>query len=98
MEAFTDSIRLRALGLGPRMIDVCYGKMELVFMMLGIAAIFGAAIGQQASELHLFLIEQGHDAIVHEIGCRNRRLAIIEFRQCELRIGVDEGLLILISL
>ena len=39
-------------------------------------------------------IEEGHDAIVQEIGCRDRCLAIIEFREHDLRIGVDEGLLV----
>jgi hypothetical protein len=29
-------------------IDVLYGEIKLVFVMLGIAAIFGAAIGQHA--------------------------------------------------
>ena len=48
MEALTDAIRLRALRLGPRMIDILHRKIELLFVMLGIAAIFGATIGQHA--------------------------------------------------
>jgi len=46
VEALTDTIRLRALGLGSGMINVFYGKIELVFVMLGIATIFGSPIGQ----------------------------------------------------
>lgn len=38
VEALTDTIRLWALRLGSRMIDVFHGKIELIFVMLGIAA------------------------------------------------------------
>ena len=44
MEALADSIRLRALGLGAGVIDVLDGEIELVVVMLGVAAILGAAI------------------------------------------------------
>jgi len=48
VETLTDTIRLRALRLGSRMINVFHGKIELIFMMLGIAAIFSSPIGQHA--------------------------------------------------
>src|SRR5215831_8513646 len=44
METLTDSIRLRALGLGTAVIDVLDGEVELVFMALG-AAKLCAAVG-----------------------------------------------------
>ena len=47
MEAFADSIRLRALGLGAAVIDVLNREIELVFMALGTAKL-GAAVGQHA--------------------------------------------------
>ena len=47
MEALTDSIGLRALGLGAAVIDVLDGEVELVFVALA-AAEFSAAIGQHA--------------------------------------------------
>src|SRR4029077_7738440 len=47
MEALADSVGLRALGLGPRMIDVLDGEIELVVVMLGVAAILGATIRQR---------------------------------------------------
>src|SRR6266568_1173382 len=46
VEALADAVGLRALGLGPRMVDVLDGKIELVLVMLWIAAIFRAPIGQ----------------------------------------------------
>src|SRR6266700_1593522 len=46
VEALADAVGLRALGLGPHMVDVLDGKIELVLVMLWIAAIFRAPIGQ----------------------------------------------------
>ena len=46
VETLSDAVRLRALRLGPGMIDVLDRKIKLVFVMLGIAAIFRAAISQ----------------------------------------------------
>src|SRR5271166_253567 len=94
VEALSDAIRLRALRLGPRMVDVLDGEIKLVFVMLGIAAIFRAAIGQHPRKHHFFFVEERHDPVIQEIGRRDRRLAIIEFGKGHFRIGVDEGLLI----
>ena len=94
MEAVSDAIRLWALRLGPGMVNIFHREIELVFVMLGITAIFGAAIGQNTGELHFLFVEEGHDAIVQEIGCRDWRFPIIELGECELRIGVNKGLLV----
>ena len=44
VEPLDDAIRLRALGLGARMVNILECQVELVFVMLGIATIFRAAI------------------------------------------------------
>ena len=44
MEAFTDAVGLWALGLGARVIDVLDRQVEFVFVPLGIAAVFAAAV------------------------------------------------------
>ena len=59
---------------GARVIDILERQVELISMMLGIAAIFRATIGQHAAELHLVGVVEGHDAIVDEIGGGDRRL------------------------
>jgi len=46
VEALDNSIRLRALGLGARMVNILDRQIELVFVVLRIAAIFRAPIGQ----------------------------------------------------
>ena len=61
-------------------------------MVLGIAAIFGSAIGQHAQKLDAFFIEEGDDAVVQKIG--ERRLAVVELGEGDFRVGIDEGLLI----
>jgi hypothetical protein len=38
-------------------------------------------------------VEEGDHAVVEEIGCRDRRLAIIELGASNLGVGVDERLL-----
>ena len=76
------------------MVDILERQIELVFMVLGVAAIFRAAIGQDAAELHLPCVIERHDAIVEEIGRGDRRLAIIELGEGDLGVGVDEGLLV----
>ncbi len=48
VEALHSPIRLRAFGFRAGMIDVLDGEIELVVVMLGIAAIFGSAIGRYA--------------------------------------------------
>ena len=46
------------------MVDIFERQIELVFVMLGVAAIFRAAIGQHAAEPYLAGIIERHDAIV----------------------------------
>ena len=60
------------------MIDILERQVELIFVVLGVAAIFRAAISQHAAEPHLPRIIERHDAIVDEIGRGDGRLAIIE--------------------
>jgi hypothetical protein len=36
-------------------------------------------------------IEERHDTIIEQIGCRRRCLAAVEFGKCHLRVGIDKG-------
>src|SRR5438874_7875257 len=51
VEALTDAVGLRASRLGAAVVDVLHGQVELVFVRLGGAAEFRAAVGQHASVL-----------------------------------------------
>src|SRR5579863_7506513 len=90
VEPLNDAIRLRALGLGARMVDILERQIELIFVMLRVAAIFRAAIGQHAAEPYLPRIIERHDAIVEKIGGGDRRLAVVELGESDLGVGIDE--------
>ena len=49
MEAFTDAVRLRALGLGARVIDVLDREIQLILVPFGIAAELAAAVSNSIS-------------------------------------------------
>ena len=72
----TTSIRLRVPGLRAGVIHVLEGPVELVLVMLRVAAIFGAAVLQHAGELHLLIVLD--DAVIQQVGRGERRLTIVE--------------------
>jgi hypothetical protein len=60
----------------------------------GIAAELAAAVSQHAQDLDIVLLEERQHTVIEQIGGRDRRLAIVEFGEGDLGVGVDEGLLI----
>src|SRR6516225_6877614 len=94
VEALTDAVGLRALGLGARVIDVLNREIELVLVSFGIAAELTPAIGQDAEKLDIVVLEYRQHSIIEQIGRRDRRLAIVKLGAGDLGVGVDEGLLI----
>ena len=46
MEALTDAVSLRALSLSLGVIDVAHSQIQLVVMLFGLPAVFGASIGK----------------------------------------------------
>lgn len=48
VQPFDDPVGLRRLGLCSGVVDVLQGQIQLVFVMLGVAAVFGAAVCQHA--------------------------------------------------
>ena len=50
VEAFNDSVRLRVSYLGPRVLDVIECQIQLVVMMLGLAAILRSPISQDTQD------------------------------------------------
>src|SRR5262249_17189083 len=94
MEAFTDAVGLRALGLGARVIDVLDREIQLVLVPFGIATELAAAVGQHAQQLDIVLLEERQHTVIEQIGRRDRRLAVVELGKADLGVGVDEGLLV----
>jgi hypothetical protein len=75
-------------------IDVLDLKVEFVLVPLGVAAILGAAVGQHAQQLDALLLEEREDAVVQQIGRRDRRLAVVQLGEGDLGVGVDQRLLL----
>jgi hypothetical protein len=55
VEAFTDAVRLRALGLGARVIDVLDCEIQLVLVPFGVAAELAAAVSSAGKALEFCL-------------------------------------------
>ena len=61
------------------MIDVLNGKIKLVLMMLRIATIFRAPVGQHPAEGNAMAFEERQHTVVQDLGGGDRRLAIVKF-------------------
>jgi hypothetical protein len=94
VEALTDAIGLRALGLGARVVHVLDREVGFILVPLRVAGILAAAVGQQPQQPDLLAVEEGEDAIVEEIGGRDRRLAIVELGEGNPCVGIDKSLLV----
>src|SRR5258705_950502 len=85
---------VRALVLGPRVIDVLDRKVKLVFVSLRVATILTAAVGQYAQKLDIVLLEQRQHPIIEQICRRDRCLAIVKLSASDLGVRIVEGLLV----
>jgi hypothetical protein len=83
MEAFAYCVGLRAFGVSPGGIDVLNRQIEFVFVMLRVAAIFRAPVGQNAAKPHIASVVDGGDAVIDEIGGGDRRLAVIKLGESD---------------
>jgi hypothetical protein len=61
---------------------------------LRVAGVFGAPVGKHAQQLDSLAVEERKHAIIEEVGCGDRRLAVIEFGERDLCGGVDDGLMV----
>lgn len=94
MEALANAVRMRAVRLGFRMVNVLHSEIKLVAMVLDLVTIFRAAVGQDTVQRNALLIEKRHNAVIEQIRSNNRGLLDIELCERHTAIGVDEGLLV----
>src|SRR5262249_55250857 len=92
MQALDDAVGLRALCLGPGMIDVLDGQVEFVFVTIMGTAVLGAAVGQNALQGYTVFLVEGNNPVIEQVSGGNRRLAIVELGEADLGVGVGEGL------
>jgi hypothetical protein len=64
VESFTDSIALRMSRFGLAMIDILYGKVQLVLMMFSRAAVFCSPVRQDPQKLYIVLLEEGNNTVI----------------------------------
>ena len=64
VEALANAVGLRAPRFGPGMVDILDRQVQLVLVVLGVATIFGAAIGQHPAERDLVLVEERDNPVV----------------------------------
>src|SRR3954451_24771022 len=91
MEAFTDAVGLRRLGSSSAVIDVLHRQIQLIFVMLALAAVLGSAIGQDAQQRNVLLFKERYDTIIQHVSRVQCIYAIVEFGKSNFRVGVDEG-------
>lgn len=94
MEALADPIGLGMSCLGSGMVDVLHGQVEFIFMAFGCPTILGLAVGQRTAQRNLLLFEEWEYPIIQEISGHHWGFTIIQFREPNFAVGVDERLLI----
>ena len=66
------------------MIDVFHCEVELIFVMLSLAAVFGSAIGQNAQQRNILFLKERKNAIVQHVGGHQCIFAVIELGKATL--------------
>ena len=62
-----------ALHLGPGVVDIFDGEVELIFVTIVGTAILGAPIGQDPIDMDLLLVEERDHPIIEDVGRSQRR-------------------------
>ena len=89
MKALTDSIGLRAFGLGATVIDVLDREVELVVVAFT-AAEFGAPVSQHARQPDAVLVVKWHHPVIEDLGRGDRGLAVVQLGEGDLhRVGLS---------
>jgi hypothetical protein len=61
-------------------------------VVLALAAVLGAAIGEHAQELNFVFLEERQYAVVEQVGGEKGVLAVIEFNESDFGVGVEKRL------
>jgi hypothetical protein len=68
MEALADTVGLRMSGLGAAVVDILHRQVQLIFVMLALAALFCAAIGEHAQQRDFLLLERRQYTVIEYVG------------------------------
>ena len=92
MEALTDAIGLRMPGLGAAVVDILDREVQLIFVVLALASVFRAAIGEHAQQRDVLFLEERQHAVIEHVGSDESVLAVVELGGSHLGIRVQGGL------
>ena len=79
MEVFADVIGLRLASLGSCMFNAVYAQGQLIIMRFKFAAVFLAAVFNDADYPHLLVGKERQYLVIQKIGPSNGRLGSVEF-------------------
>jgi len=94
MEAFADTVGLRVASLGAAVVDVLHRQVQFVLVVLALAAIFRATIGEHAQQRNFVLLEERQHTVVEQISRDQGGLAVVPFGEADLGVSIEKGLLI----
>ena len=94
MEAFADTVGLRAVGLRPGVLDVINRQKQLIVVPLWTTAELNTAIRQYADQVDAIVFQHWQNTVVEKIRSRDRRLGGMPLAGCDLRVSVDKRLLV----
>jgi len=84
-------LHTRSLWASPLILDTFYSEP---FVMLPVAAVFAASIGQDSQQWNALLLVPRHHLVVEHVRCRDGVLAVIQLGKRHLAIAIDVGLLV----
>ena len=87
VEPLAYAIGLRLVGLGPGVVDVFHGQVELVGMVLRLAAVFRAPVGQDALQFDPLLIKQGNNSVIEQVRRGDGGLVSVELGSGHPAVG-----------
>lgn len=94
MKSLADPICLGMPDFRSGVLDVAHLEIELEIMGIRLSTVFSAAVGKNSKQGRLKLIEEGDDLFVEQIGGCDGRFSRVELADGDLRIGIDQGLLV----
>ena len=94
VEAFTDAVCLRALGLDLGMVDVLDGQIQFVFMCFPVSAVFGSPVREHPHQFQVMLLEERNHPVIEHVRRHERVLPVVKFGESDFGIGVDDRLLV----
>jgi hypothetical protein len=89
VEALADAIGMRALHLGPGVVDILDREVELILVTIVGAAMLGIAVGQDPIDVDLVFVEERDQPSIERVGRCQWCLTGIELGEANLGVGVD---------